>query len=105
MGDAKTIILIDSAASATSALAGRLRMQGYVVAIAQDPAHGARLALSEPPTAVVGRSLDAEHFRRSALPAAESRTSDRARSCDPAWAGRSAQSILGRTCWSKLLCR
>jgi len=53
MGDAKTIILIDSAASATSALAGRLRMQGYVVAIAQDPAHGARLALSDPPTAVV----------------------------------------------------
>jgi two-component system, cell cycle response regulator len=53
MVEAKTIILIDSVPGTTTALAGRLRMQGYAVAVAQDPADGARLALSDPPAVLV----------------------------------------------------
>src|ERR1041385_1255302 len=48
------IVLIDPTTDATSALAGRLQMQGYTVAVASDPATGARLALADPPQAVIG---------------------------------------------------
>ncbi|MEO6952084.1 MAG: GGDEF domain-containing response regulator [Polyangia bacterium] len=52
MSDGKRIVLIDTAATATD-LAERLRMQGYTVTLARHPSEGARLALSDPPSAVV----------------------------------------------------
>ena len=47
------IVLIDPASEATKLLAGRLQMQGYGVAVAHDPAEGARMALADPPAAVI----------------------------------------------------
>jgi two-component system, cell cycle response regulator len=47
------IVLIDPTVGATSSLARRLEMQGYTVATAQDPADGARIALADPPAAVI----------------------------------------------------
>jgi two-component system cell cycle response regulator len=46
------VVLIDPAAASES-LAGRLGMQGYAVASSQDPADGAKMALADPPAAVV----------------------------------------------------
>jgi two-component system cell cycle response regulator len=50
---ATTLVLIDPAIETTSPLADRLRMQGHVVSIARDPADGARMALAEPPSALI----------------------------------------------------
>jgi two-component system cell cycle response regulator len=47
------IVLIDPSTETTSALAGRLQMQGYAVCVAHDPAEGARMALADPPAAVI----------------------------------------------------
>ena len=52
MSEGKRIVLIDTASTATD-LAERLRMQGYTVILARHPSEGARLALSDPPSAVV----------------------------------------------------
>ncbi|HMJ15095.1 MAG TPA: diguanylate cyclase [Polyangiaceae bacterium] len=49
----RTIVLIDPKADSTSSLAGRLQMQGYTVSVAEDPADGARMALADPPAAVI----------------------------------------------------
>jgi two-component system cell cycle response regulator len=46
-------VLIDPAVDTHDALADRLRMQGYTVSIAADPAEGARVALGDPPSAVI----------------------------------------------------
>jgi two-component system cell cycle response regulator len=48
-----SVVLIDPSSPAESPLAGRLQMQGYTVAVAQDPAEGARIALADPPAAVI----------------------------------------------------
>jgi two-component system, cell cycle response regulator len=48
----KRIILVEMGEGA-SVLAERLRMQGYAVVAANDPAEGARLALGDPPAAVI----------------------------------------------------
>jgi two-component system cell cycle response regulator len=48
-----SVVLIDPGAVAESPLAGRLQMQGYAVAVAHDPAEGARIALADPPAAVI----------------------------------------------------
>jgi two-component system, cell cycle response regulator len=48
-----TLVLIDPCIESTSPLADRLRMQGHVVSIASDPGEGARMALAEPPSAVI----------------------------------------------------
>jgi two-component system cell cycle response regulator len=53
MSHAPCIILVDPATDVTAVLAERLRMQGYTVRVAEDPADGARQALAEPPAAVV----------------------------------------------------
>ena len=53
MSKSKTLVLIDPAVDAHDALADRLRMQGYTVSIAADPAEGARVALGDPPSAVI----------------------------------------------------
>src|SRR5258708_4902580 len=53
MVENRRIILVKPGPEATSVLADRLRMQGYAVTVANDPAEGARLALSDPPAAVV----------------------------------------------------
>lgn len=53
MTEPSTVVLIDPGTHAHSALAGRLQMQGYTVAVADDPAEGARLALADPPAAVI----------------------------------------------------
>jgi two-component system cell cycle response regulator len=53
MTEAPSIVLIDPTVDATSSLAGRLQMQGYAVATARDPADGARIALADPPAAVI----------------------------------------------------
>lgn len=53
MTEGTTIVLIDPENEATTALAHRLGMQGYAVSVAADPAEGARIALAEPPAAVV----------------------------------------------------
>src|SRR5688572_7449087 len=53
MTDPSTVVLIDPGSPAESPLAGRLQMQGYTVAVAQDPAEGARIALADPPAAVI----------------------------------------------------
>jgi two-component system cell cycle response regulator len=47
------IILIEPRESGREMLAERLRMQGYAVTVAPNPAEGAHLALSGPPTAVI----------------------------------------------------
>src|SRR5262245_2840991 len=49
---AHRVVLVDPS-EARQALADRLRMQGYRVELTVDPAEGAHLALSDPPTAVV----------------------------------------------------
>jgi two-component system, cell cycle response regulator len=49
----RTIVLIDPEVDETSSLANRLRMQGYAVSVATDPAEGARMALADPPAAIV----------------------------------------------------
>jgi two-component system cell cycle response regulator len=48
-----TLVLIDPTIGTTGPLADRLRMQGHQVSIAQSPADGARMALAEPPSAVI----------------------------------------------------
>lgn len=53
MTDSKQVVLLDLATGRAGGLAERLRMQGYSVVVAHDPAEGARLALAEPPAAVV----------------------------------------------------
>src|SRR5688572_10086444 len=53
MTDPSTVVLIDPGSPAESPLAGRLQMQGYTVAVAQDPAEGARIGLADPPAAVI----------------------------------------------------
>ena len=53
MTEPSTVVLIDPGSQAESSLAGRLQMQGYTVAVASDPAEGARLALADPPAAVI----------------------------------------------------
>lgn len=53
MGDTRHLLLIDPDEQGREMLAGRLRMQGYTVAVAADPAEGAVSALSSPPAAVV----------------------------------------------------
>lgn len=53
MSKSKTLVLIDPAVDTHDALADRLRMQGYIVSIAADPAEGARVALGDPPSAVI----------------------------------------------------
>ena len=53
MSEGKRIVVIDPHAAAATGLAQRLRMQGYVVTQVQHPSEGARLALSDPPAAVV----------------------------------------------------
>lgn len=53
MSKSKTLVLIDPAVDTHNALADRLRMQGYIVSIAADPAEGARVALGDPPSAVI----------------------------------------------------
>lgn len=47
------VLVVDPAVQSSAALSGRLRMQGYTVLEASDAAEGARLALSDPPHAVV----------------------------------------------------
>ncbi|MGC4066992.1 MAG: diguanylate cyclase [Polyangiaceae bacterium] len=47
------VLLIEPAESASAVLASRLRMQGYAIIECSAAAEGARLALSEPPHAVV----------------------------------------------------
>jgi two-component system, cell cycle response regulator len=47
------IILIDPPGSEASNLADRLRMQGYTVGVARDAAEGARMAMADPPAAVI----------------------------------------------------
>jgi two-component system cell cycle response regulator len=49
----RRLLLIDPVASTREALASRLRRQGFEVTIACDGAEGARLALTDPPSAVV----------------------------------------------------
>src|SRR5687768_13161763 len=53
VSDSAPIVLIDPSVDSPSSLAGRLRMQGYAVAEARAPADGARLALADPPAAVI----------------------------------------------------
>lgn len=53
MADPSQIILIDPDSEAAVLLGERLKMQGYQVVIAHAPAEGARLALADPPLAVV----------------------------------------------------
>lgn len=48
-----TLVLIDPEIEASGTLADRLRMQGYAVSIFTDPAEGARVALGDPPCAVI----------------------------------------------------
>lgn len=52
-GVGRRILLIDPVASTREALAFRLRRQGFEVTIACDGAEGAKLALTDPPSAVV----------------------------------------------------
>ena len=53
MNHGQTIILVDPEDKGAGILAGRLRMQGYTVLEATDAAEAGRLALTEPPAAVV----------------------------------------------------
>jgi two-component system cell cycle response regulator len=53
MAERSTVVLIDPAAESSAAFAGRLEMQGYAVASTRDPAEGAKMALADPPAAVV----------------------------------------------------
>jgi two-component system, cell cycle response regulator len=53
MSRSNVIVLIDPAAEAISALAGRLEMQGYNVIFSRDSAEGAHHALTEQPCAVI----------------------------------------------------
>jgi two-component system cell cycle response regulator len=53
MLNGQTILLVDPEDNGAEILAGRLRMQGYVVVQASDAAEAGRLALSDPPAAVV----------------------------------------------------
>lgn len=53
MDEVKTIVLIDPHSDATSTFAKRLEMQGYTVLVTHEPADGARLALADPPAAVI----------------------------------------------------
>ncbi len=52
MIEARNVVLIDGSET-REVLAERLRMQGFVVRVTADPAEGAHLALSQPPSAVV----------------------------------------------------
>jgi len=47
------LVLIDPEIEASGTLADRLQMQGYAVSIFTDPAEGARVALGDPPCAVI----------------------------------------------------
>src|SRR5690606_22952617 len=47
------LVLIDPEIEASGTLADRLQMQGYAVSIFSDPAEGARVALGDPPCAVI----------------------------------------------------
>ncbi len=51
--EVKTIVLIDPGEDAINTFAKRLEMQGYTVLVTHDPADGARLALGDPPAAVI----------------------------------------------------
>jgi two-component system cell cycle response regulator len=53
VGTTKRIILVDPDEAASGALAERLQMLGYAVTVAHEPADGARIALADPPSAVV----------------------------------------------------
>ena len=50
-----------------------MRMQGYAVTEVSDPAEGARMALVEPPAAVVADLSDDRYLGGAALPASQSR--------------------------------
>jgi two-component system, cell cycle response regulator len=49
----RQIVLVDLDARRATTLAERLRMQGYLVRVANDAAEGAKMALAEPPHAVI----------------------------------------------------
>jgi two-component system, cell cycle response regulator len=53
VSESKQLVLLDLGSTHASNLADRLRMQGYSVLVARDPAEGARMALGEPPAAVI----------------------------------------------------
>lgn len=53
MSSVHRVILVDTVEETCQILGSRLRMQGYDVEIAADPARGAYLALSNPPSVVV----------------------------------------------------
>ncbi len=53
MNETKQVLLLDLAEGGDGVLAERLRMQGYFVVVARDPAEGARMALADPPAAVI----------------------------------------------------